>query len=488
MSFRWVAVLIAGFVLWGELPARDFYVSPQGSASGDGSIARPWDLQTALSQPHAVKPGDTIWLRGGTYAEPQFISRLTGTPEAPIIVRQYPGERATLDGAGATPKETETLQLKGAYTWYWGFEITNSDPVRVVPGTCARNNAITLSSSTGLKLINLVIHDAGQGIGNSSAALDSEVYGTLIYNNGCVDSLRGHGHGIYVQGLITDSKKMIDNIIFNQTGTGIHGYGSKAASLDNFYLEGNVLFNNGVLAEPGDFSGNRNILIGGGTPAKNPTLVGNFGYYPMKAPRAANFTMGYKYGADNIVLKNNYIAGGLQTLQFACTQGPCQYGQISGNTIIGTVENVAGSPYPSEQDVSYLSPPSRIDIFVRPNRYEIGRSNIVIYNWEMQDSVFVDGAPLGLRVGDEYELRAAQSYFSGAVTGVYNGSPIEVPMKDWAVAPPIGLLGAAPVSTFPQFGAFILQIKPASPTEKPAPNKPRAPVVLSRVSNSPSSR
>ena len=29
----------------------------------------PWDLQTALNHP-AVHPGDTIWMRGGTYREP----------------------------------------------------------------------------------------------------------------------------------------------------------------------------------------------------------------------------------------------------------------------------------------------------------------------------------------------------------------------------------------------------------------------------------
>ncbi len=50
--------------------ATDYYVAPNGSPSGNGSINNPWDLQTALDQPAAVQPGDTIWLRGGTYDEP----------------------------------------------------------------------------------------------------------------------------------------------------------------------------------------------------------------------------------------------------------------------------------------------------------------------------------------------------------------------------------------------------------------------------------
>ncbi len=78
--------------------AADFYVSPTASASGTGSIGNPWKLQTALNHPSAVKPGDTIWLRGGTYTGAPFTSNLNGTSASPIIVRQYPGERATIDG------------------------------------------------------------------------------------------------------------------------------------------------------------------------------------------------------------------------------------------------------------------------------------------------------------------------------------------------------------------------------------------------------
>src|SRR6266508_3813642 len=49
-------------------PAPEFFVSAEGSPSGDGSFAKPWDLATALAGPPDVTPGSTIWLRGGTYA------------------------------------------------------------------------------------------------------------------------------------------------------------------------------------------------------------------------------------------------------------------------------------------------------------------------------------------------------------------------------------------------------------------------------------
>jgi hypothetical protein len=105
-----------------------FYVSPNGSANGDGSINNPWDLQTALSQPAAVKPGDTIWIRGGTY-HGDFTSNLTGTADKPIIVRPYQGEHVQID----TYDGTNTLNyfyVYGDYTQYRDLEIMSGSPGR----------------------------------------------------------------------------------------------------------------------------------------------------------------------------------------------------------------------------------------------------------------------------------------------------------------------------------------------------------------------
>src|SRR5205814_5040657 len=104
-------------------PTPAFYVSPTGSPSGDGSFTNPWDLATALDGPAAVTPGSTIWLRGGTYSDGPYyggyLSNLTGTAAAPIVVRQFPGERATV------PK---FLAVRGGYTWYWWLEIVHTIP------------------------------------------------------------------------------------------------------------------------------------------------------------------------------------------------------------------------------------------------------------------------------------------------------------------------------------------------------------------------
>ena len=94
LRYRCLALALA--VVAPALRGADFYVASNGSASGDGSKGQPWDLATALAHPHGVHPGDTIWVRGGTYVG-HFKSLLRGAPDKPIIVRPHPGEWFVID-------------------------------------------------------------------------------------------------------------------------------------------------------------------------------------------------------------------------------------------------------------------------------------------------------------------------------------------------------------------------------------------------------
>ena len=121
--------LAAAVLLFGTMPlsAAEWHAAPNGTSQGDGTRSQPWDLKTALNHPAAVKPGDTIWLHEGTYRG-HFQGNLKGTEQAPIIVRQSPGERAIIDGNFnlLVTKSADVFEVAGAYTWYWGFEITSS--------------------------------------------------------------------------------------------------------------------------------------------------------------------------------------------------------------------------------------------------------------------------------------------------------------------------------------------------------------------------
>ena len=158
-----------------------------------------------------------------------------GTANAPIIVRQYPGERATIVNAASA---TNGLTINGAYTWYWGFEVTNTNPN-------SQNVAGIMVFAPGSKLINLIIHDfSGVGLGIWEQAPDAEVYGSIIYYNGFTGSDPGvsFGHGIYAQNA-TGAKLLRDNIVFDNYGYGYHLFG-QTAMVRNFTLEGNAAFYN----------------------------------------------------------------------------------------------------------------------------------------------------------------------------------------------------------------------------------------------------
>jgi len=423
----------------------DFYVSPSASASGTGTIGNPWKLQTALSQPTAVHPGDTIWLRGGTYTG-HFFAALNGSSSAPIVVRQYPGERAKLDGnyGGNLP----TLEIHGVYAWYWGFEIYNSDPGRWsdVPGDppARRGEGIQVIGDH-MKLIHLVIRDTSQGILAPTDANDTEIYGCVIYYNGYDATDRGHGHGIYSANAPGNSKKKIhDNLIFEQFGWGLHAY-TEGGHLYNIEYEGNTVFDNGGLSSHGWTT---NILLGGLKRAVNPRLIANATYNQDHG--GAN-NLGYSAGCSNPTVTDNYLDGATALRVIDCSNIT-----MTGNSFYSTVTGFAPSQFPS--NTYYSARPTGAKVFVRPSAFEPGRAHVTIYNWDLASTVGVDVSSF-MTPGASWKLINAQNPFAAPVaTGTYAGGTLSVPMTALNPATPVG--APKPNPTGPEFNAFILLFTP----------------------------
>jgi len=66
-----------------------------GDDRQQGTAEAPW--RTIRHGLDGLKPGDTLYLRGGTYYE-RIVCRAAGTAQAPITIRSYPGELVVLDG------------------------------------------------------------------------------------------------------------------------------------------------------------------------------------------------------------------------------------------------------------------------------------------------------------------------------------------------------------------------------------------------------
>src|SRR5207249_4518942 len=68
-------------------------------------------------------------------------------------------------------------------------------------------------------------------------------------------------------------------------------------------------------------------------------------------------------------------------------------------------------------------------VFVRPNRYETGRANIIVYNWDHLSSVPVDVSSV-LASNAAYEVRNAQDFFAPPVlSGIFDGNPLALSME-----------------------------------------------------------
>ncbi|MCC7495975.1 MAG: hypothetical protein IT160_00270 [Bryobacterales bacterium] len=485
MTIVRLSLVLAALSLPIPLTAARYFVSPCGSSTGDGSRGNPWDLQSALSQPSIVRPGDTIWLLAGTYGDGSgstiFESNLTGTDRRPIVVRQFPGGRATINGG---------LRIYGAYTWYWGFEITSSitDRTGQIDGTSALKNGIDCFGP-GTRLINLVIHDTRQGIGMWSEAVDSEIYGNLIFNNGFQAPDRGHGHGIYVQN--KDGLKLLaDNIIFNQFGIGISAYSSQAGWVRGLELDGNVVFNSGVIST--DSNRDDNILFASGSGVDRIVLDQNLTYHTPNA-RTGYSRIGWEYDTVNgsaairgnywiggqiavmlnrwksLTFENNvtYSVGGLNALVDYPLGEAAQPYQWNGNSYFGTgwFSNASHTrtfpDWVGESGFDHNSTftpgtPKGVWTFVRPNYYEPQRATITIYNWDQSPSVAVDLSSF-LDPGTAYQIRDVQDFDGAPVaTGRYDGNPVNIPVLARPVAPPNGSVPVAPRHTAPEFAVFVV--------------------------------
>ncbi|KAL4809884.1 pectate lyase [Aspergillus unguis] len=92
-----ISTIVLALTLTIQTHATDIYVSPTGSATGNGSLETPYlSIQDAID---AATPGSTIYLRGGTYSPTTNIQiTKSGTASEPYILRAYDGEDVVIDG------------------------------------------------------------------------------------------------------------------------------------------------------------------------------------------------------------------------------------------------------------------------------------------------------------------------------------------------------------------------------------------------------
>jgi hypothetical protein len=383
---------VSGALLAGPAGAAERFVAPGGSADGSGTKESPWDIASALAGRQKVAPGDTVWLRGGTYRARQgvggngFVVALAGRAGAPVVVAGYPGERATIDGG-------LSVQPPATHLWVRDLEILVSEPRPdrpVPPDPTYRNvgrpwGGLNVYTGTGCRYVNLVIHDNCQGVSFWTPARDSALYGCLIYDNGWRGTDRGHGHAVYAQNK-DGTKTIADCIMTGGFGYSMHAYGSRRADVDNFLLAGNIAYGTGP------------FLAGGGKPSRHIRVLDNCLY-------GVSMRVGYTapYNHDCEVRGNVVVNGSIQVTN---------YRELvkEGNLELG----------------ASAVRPAGVRAVWRPNRYDDRRAHLAVFNWDRRSVVEVSGGGF-LKTGQRYRLMDPRDFYGEPRgRGTYDGHALRV--------------------------------------------------------------
>lgn len=494
---------------------RQWHVSPAGTPGASGSALDAIDLKTALDGKR-VGPGDCVWLHGGQYIG-RFDSYLTGTQASPIVVRGWPGDRATL-ASNLARADGAVLNVFGAWTTYRDFEVTDISPNR---GYALNFRPMGLEvQAPHTKFINLVVHDTGMGFGVWDKAIDAELYGNIIYNCGTQNTIfdKRHGHAIYSQNK-AGAKYLRENVLFNQFGFGMHIY-SNVGPLKGYVIEGNVAFDNGIQNDP-HVRYNNLLVLGHGRPysAENITIRENYTYNSSGQTGSSKFSdANVSLGCDDpnanrdITVENNYFIGGLPVAIF------CHWDSVTmtGNTLLGNAGLVgvqagaAGSAAYKWNHNSYFAPshrtgplfsfndspadsfdewrkrtgfdadssfstgvPRKPAVFIRPNQYEPGRANVIVYNWSHDRNIEVDLGSVLPRAA-QFEVRNVEDFFGKPVfRGTYDGHSIRIPAAATAAVPPAIGLSHSVASTEPEFAVYV--VLPGWTTMRSQPHRQASP-------------
>ena len=459
-------------------------------------------LASALSSKGPLAPGDTLWLREGVY-QGQFVSEIKGRPDLPIYVKQYPGERAVLDGAGALQT---TLEIAGPDVWFWGFDVTNSSPQRVFDtpsqGETRRATGISVSAPR-VRLINVSVHDAFTGVTLTEKADSAELYGCVIYDNGIREPQGGVGHGLL---FLTGTIRAIDVVTFNNQGRGLNAdpqSGSDGAfvvdglvsfdngqssitdpgfRLENIFLDGesnqlqmtnshlyhppatigqNASLNGGKSAG-GSLTMTRNSFVGGSVAVslsqwRTARVIENLFYIPGSPnPNVDQRVATVKQPGDVAVPydwnTNRYVDQSTQGYPFIFNQALNSYGgaNLSFPEWQKATQFDAQAQYQRER-------PSGTQVFVRPNRYDPSRALAVVYNWDNQPAVDVPLNTLDLKRNERIEVIDVQRMFDEPIVAqTYNGQSISVPMTEITSRVSNDLF-SRDRRTLPEFGVFLIR-------------------------------
>ena len=250
-----VVCLICGLVLLGSLvlaqrsEAETYYVDPNGDdRNNPGTEAQPF--QTIDTGARALKPGDTLLVKNGTYTGTlAFYGRPSGTSwNSPVTIAAYPGARPVL------------RPNRGDYAFYISYTSYMVIDGLFIDGTNGDTGIKITDGASNIRIQNSEIANAFNGIEMNDGAEGNEFMNLEVHHN--------RAYGIYIA---TGHNVVEDCSIHNNGRYGIHAYNPREG-VDNNIIRNNEISRNGdsgIILTHGDsnemsdniISANRNFGI-----------------------------------------------------------------------------------------------------------------------------------------------------------------------------------------------------------------------------------
>lgn len=227
--------LTVTFTAHAQVTPKTYYVSTTGSDSdSNGTESNPFKtIKFALDK---TNPGDTVYVKGGTYKEKITINR-AGTSGSIITLAAYGNEKPIIDGTGVylgpDGEQEKLVVIYSPYTKVKGFEIRNS----FGKGVSIEADNVTLEGNN--------IHDNKKyGIGVRDRAnitiLNNQVWNNVLQNvNG--DFYQGNGGWESALSFSKSTNILIQgNSVHNNWGEGIMCWGES----DGCIIRNNTSYDN----------------------------------------------------------------------------------------------------------------------------------------------------------------------------------------------------------------------------------------------------
>ncbi|MGB8840214.1 MAG: IPT/TIG domain-containing protein [Aliidongia sp.] len=255
---------------------RNFYVSPTGLDTNDGSISAPWQtLAWAGSGSAGVTAGDCVNFEDGTYAitEEAIIGAggSTNMPTGYVTYRALDqGQAKFLTTMPLGSINDDIIHNASSYVIFDGFEVDGGNEGIADPNAVLTiGNCISSVNSHHVMVLNSILHDCGasgiSGIFGEWYTFDNNT----VYNNSFFNTNQTSGISIFEPNITTYTATSADinamyqiiiqnNVVYNNWEQ---------------YVPGSHTDGNGIILDDFDNSQGTNPNVDNGTIYPSPTLV-----------------------------------------------------------------------------------------------------------------------------------------------------------------------------------------------------------------------